>query len=53
MLPERGLFLTAFLMWTVVSAAVAGPVAAQLGTIAGTVSDAGTGQVLEVGSIGV
>ena len=46
MLPSRGLFLTAFLTWTVVSAAVAGPVAAQQGTIAGTVRDAGTGQVL-------
>ena len=44
MLPSRGLFLTAFLTWTVVSAAVAGPVAAQQGTIAGTVRDAGTGQ---------
>ena len=46
MIPERGVFLTAFLTWTVVSVAVAGPVAAQQGTIAGTVSDAGTGQVL-------
>ena len=43
MLPERGLFLTVFLTWAV---AVAGPAAAQQGTIAGTVRGAGTGQVL-------
>ena len=41
MLPERGLFLTVFLTLALVLVAVAGPAAAQQGTIAGPLMDSG------------